>query len=74
MKSFKLLLSVLALAVFAAAPVLRAEDAPATPPPAGGAEHKRAYGDRLKELAEKLDLTDDQKARFNTLPPEPAGK
>ncbi|HTJ78388.1 MAG TPA: hypothetical protein VL357_05280 [Rariglobus sp.] len=62
MKSFKLLLSLFALAAIAAAPVLRAEDTPPAPP--AGAEHKGAHGDRLKMLAEKLSLTDDQKAKI----------
>lgn len=65
MKSFKLLLSVLALAAFAAAPVLRAEDT--TPPPAGAPDHKGHHMDRLKELAEKLGLTEDQKAKIKPI-------
>jgi len=70
MKSLKLLLSVIALAVVAAAPVLRAEDAPAAPPapsPAGGSDHKGPRGDRLKELSDKLGLTDDQKAKIKPI-------
>jgi len=68
MKSSKLLLSVFALAAFAAAPVLRAEDAPAPSAPAAGAgDHKGARGDRLKELTEKLALTDDQVAKIKPI-------
>ena len=63
MKSLKLLLSVLALAAVASAPVLRAEDAPPAPGTDAPA-HKPPHGDRLKELAEKLALTDDQKAKI----------
>ena len=68
MKSSKLLLSLFALAAFAAAPVIRAEDTPATPP-AAGAEHKEKgpRGDRLKEIVGKLDLTDDQKAKIKPI-------
>ena len=73
MKSFKLLLSVLALVAFAAAPVLRAQADPSAPPPAGAPEHKGRHGhkgphgDRLKELAEKLGLTDDQQAKIKPI-------
>ena len=63
MKSSKLILSVLALVAFAAAPVLRAEDASA---PAGAPEHK-GHGDRLKELTEKLNLTADQQAKIKPI-------
>ncbi len=66
MKSYKLILSVLSLVAFAAAPVLRAQTAPTTPPPAGAPEHK-GHDDRLKELAEKLNLTDDQKAKIKPI-------
>ncbi len=72
MKSSKLLLSVLALAAFAAAPVLRAEDTPAPSAPAAGAgDHKGARGgspeQRLAELTKKLDLTDDQVAKIKPI-------
>ncbi len=67
MKSFKLLLSVFALAAVAASPVLRADDAPPTPPPGTPPAHKGAHGDRLKELSEKLALTDDQKAKIKPI-------
>ena len=66
MKSHKLLLSVLALVAFAAAPVLRAEDAPATPH-AGAPEHKGPRFDRLKELTERLGLTDEQVAKIKPI-------
>ncbi len=66
MKSFKLFLSVLALVAFAAAPVLRAEDAPVTPP-AGAPEHKGSRFDRLKELTERLGLTDEQVAKIKPI-------
>ena len=66
MKSFKLLLSVIALAVIAAAPVLRAEkDASA---PAGAAKNEGPRGgDRLKALTEKLGLTEDQVAKIKPI-------
>ena len=70
MKSITLLLSVIALAAIAAAPALRADDttAPTTPAaPAAGAEHKGPRGDRLKELTEKLALTDDQVAKIKPI-------
>ena len=70
MKSFKLLLSVLALVAFAAAPALRAQTAPATPPPAGAPDHKEKgghRGERLKELTEKLGLTDAQVAQIKPI-------
>jgi len=65
MKSSKLLLSVLALVAFAAAPVIRAEDTPAAP--AAGDHKAGPRGERLKELAEKLALTDDQKAKIKPI-------
>ncbi len=66
MKSSKLLLSVIALAAFVAAPVLRAEDKPA-PAAAGASEHKGPHGDRLKDLTEKLGLTDAQVAQIKPI-------
>jgi len=67
MKSYKLLLSVLALAAVAASPVLRAEDATTTPPAAGAPEHKGPKGDRLKMLTEKLGLSDAQVAQIKPI-------
>jgi Spy/CpxP family protein refolding chaperone len=71
MKSFKLLLSVLALVSFAAAPALRAVEATTTPPPAGGPEHKGPRGgnpeQRLAELTKKLELTDEQVAKIKPI-------
>ncbi|MFA6290004.1 MAG: Spy/CpxP family protein refolding chaperone [Opitutaceae bacterium] len=67
MKSSKLLLSVFALAVVSVAPALRAVDAPSTPAPAGAAERKGPLAERLKELADKLGLTDDQKAKLKPI-------
>ena len=67
MKSFKLLLSVIALAAIAAAPALRADDTTTQTTPAAGAEHKGPHGDRLKELTEKLALTDDQVAKIKPI-------
>ncbi len=64
MKSLKLLLSVLALTAFAAAPALRAEDAPAN---AGAPAKKMHPGDRIKELTEKLSLTDEQVAKIKPI-------
>ena len=83
MKSSKLLLSVIALAAFAAAPVLRAEDDKPAPAAAGASEHKGPHGDRLKALTEQLGLTDaqvaqihpilqDEKAALKALEAEPA--
>ena len=68
MKTTFKLLSLLTLTALAAAPLVRAEDAPATPttPPAG--EHGRGErGGRMKMLAEKLQLTDAQKAQVKTI-------
>lgn len=61
MKSFKLLVSVIALAVIAAAPVLRAEDAPAKP------KAERGHGDRVKELTAKLGLSDEQVTKIKPI-------
>ncbi len=67
MKSSKLLLSVFALAVISAAPALRAVDAPANPAPAGAVERKGPLAERLKELADKLGLTDAQKDQIKPI-------
>ncbi|MBW8780639.1 MAG: hypothetical protein JF599_01955 [Verrucomicrobia bacterium] len=63
MKTYRFL-PLFALSALMAAPLLRADDT--TPaPPAGAPEHKRM--DRLKELAERLDLTEDQKAKIKPI-------
>jgi Spy/CpxP family protein refolding chaperone len=62
MKTYRLL-PLFALSALMAAPLLRADDTPPTPPPA----HKEGRGDRLKELAERLNLTDDQKAKIKPI-------
>ena len=67
MKSSKLLVSILALTVVSVAPALRAIDAPTNPAPAGAAEHKGPLAERMKELADKLGLTDDQKAQLKPI-------
>jgi Spy/CpxP family protein refolding chaperone len=59
MKSFKLLLSVIALVAFTAAPALRAQVAPVTPAP-DTSHRKGHHGDDLKKLAATLALTDAQ--------------
>ena len=65
--SFKLL-SLLTLTVLAAAPLVRAEDPVATPSAPAAGEHPRGgRGDRLKQLAEKLQLTDAQKAQIKPI-------
>lgn len=69
-QSMKLKLPLIALAALLAIPATRADQTtPATPPPAGehGPEHKGHRGDRLKMLAEKLDLSDDQKAKIKPI-------
>ena len=69
MKTTLKLLSFLTLTTLAAAPLVRAEDAPpATPPSAPAGEHPHGgRGDRLKMLAEKLQLTDAQKASIKPI-------
>ena len=67
MKSSKLLVSILALTVVSVAPALRAIDASANPAPAGLVEHKGPFAERLKQLADKLGLTDDQKAQLKPI-------
>ncbi len=67
MKSLKLLLSVIAMVSFAAAPVLRAEAASSTPPTAGATHHKGHHGEHLKKLAEKLGLTEAQIAQIKPI-------
>ena len=72
MKTTFKLLSLLTLTALAAAPLVRAEDTPApatTPPaaPAGDHPHGGGRGDRMKMLAEKLQLTDAQKAQVKTI-------
>ena len=67
MKSSKLLVSIFALTVVSVAPALRAIDASVNPAPAGAAEHKGPFAERMKELADKLGLTDDQKAQLKPI-------
>lgn len=68
MKSTFKLLSLLSLTALAAAPFVRAEDAPATPPAAPAGEHARpARGERFKQLAEKLQLTEAQKTQIKPI-------
>jgi len=72
MKTIFKLLSLASLTALALAPLARADEPPATPPaepPAGDHPHpgRGMRGDRLKMLAEKLQLTDDQKAQVKTI-------
>jgi Spy/CpxP family protein refolding chaperone len=74
--SFKLL-SLLSLTALAAAPLIRAEDtpasasapatAPATPTAPAGDHPHGGRGDRLKMLADKLQLTDAQKTSIKPI-------
>ncbi|MEO6873712.1 MAG: Spy/CpxP family protein refolding chaperone [Opitutaceae bacterium] len=69
MKNLLKSLALLGLGAVAFAPFARAADeTPSTPPAAPAADHPRpARGERLKMLAEKLQLTDAQKAQVKTI-------
>ena len=62
----------LGLTALVFAPVARADEPPTTPPPAPAGEHSHGNhggmrGDRLKELSEKLQLTDPQKEQVKAI-------
>jgi Spy/CpxP family protein refolding chaperone len=68
MKTNPRILTLLAFGVLAVAPVVRADDADKAPPPPR--DHPRMAEmreKRLKQLDEKLHLTDDQKARIGDI-------
>lgn len=65
--SFKLL-ALLSLTALATAPLLRAVEAPPAAPAAPAGAHQRPpRGDRLKQLAEKLSLTEAQKTQIKPI-------
>jgi Spy/CpxP family protein refolding chaperone len=64
----KLILGTLAVLLVSSLPALRADDAGTPPPPpAHGKGEGRGPGQRLQMLAEKLNLTADQKAKIEPL-------
>jgi Spy/CpxP family protein refolding chaperone len=71
MKTIFKLSSLLGLTALALAPLARADEPPATPAapsaPAAGDHPHAGRGDRLKMLAEKLQLTDEQKTQIKPI-------
>lgn len=72
MKHSQTLLSLLGASLLALAPLARADEPPATPPPAPAGQYRHQdratmRANRLKELTEKLSLTDAQQQSIKAI-------
>lgn len=67
MKSFSFRFLIAALAVLLGSALMRAQTAEDAPPPAAHGHMFRAHGERMGFFAQKLNLTDEQKAQMKSI-------